>query len=187
MFCTLLLALVGCSVLGSNTVPYDSTPSGWHVVWQDRGTLATGRHSKAELYASFDAAVVRACGEMQTQHGPPYTLGYVMTRLQDRQKSYKTFFTLVDHFQFPIAPGSADFPSATSATGLNDGRGNITVAFWSGIGKDGGVATEALVPSSAPPWTHYHSSVTGRWYWGVETPGGQYPALGYEIGHNFGF
>jgi hypothetical protein len=186
-FSLLLVFLSACSILGKNPTPnQESTPAGWHIAWQDQGTLSSNRHTKEELYSLFDGAMVRACNEMQAQH-PPYTATGVMDSLKARQKNYNTVFTLVDHFQFPISAGSVDFPSATSATGLNDLRGNITVTFWNSIGKDNGVATEALIPAGAPPWTHYHSSVTGRWYWGVETPGGQYPALGYEIGHNFGF
>jgi len=182
-----LVVLSSCSVLGKNKpANQESTPAGWHVAWQDQGTLSSNRHTKAELYSLFDAAMVRACNEMQAQH-PPYTATGVMDSLKARQKNYSTVFTLVDNFQFTIAPGSADFPSATSATGTNDMRGNITVAFWNGIGKDNGVATEALIPSSAPAWTHYHSTVTNLWYWGVETPGQAFPALGFEIGHNFGF
>jgi hypothetical protein len=169
------LLLFGCPL---NREKYDRTPAGWHVHLEDQGTIGTGLHDKAQLFALFDAAMERALDECAVKVG--LDRGYCRSRIRKNDALY----TLVDNFYFPVAPGSADAPTATFASGCTYNRYETTVAFYNKAA--GTPADPSLVPPTAPSWTLKPSTTApGLVYWGEERPGEQYPALGYELHWQF--
>lgn len=166
----LLLLLTGCPL---NREKFDRTPNGWHVHWLDSGTIATGLHTKPELFALFDAAMERSFPECAAKVGLPES--YVRSKIRENDALY----TLVDNFYFPIVDGipAVDAPSALFASGETLNRLEVWIAFYN---KAPPVDFRAQVPKTAPPWTIKAGVSLPVWYYGEELDGMQYPALGYE-------
>lgn len=159
----LLLLPLGCANL--NREKYDRTPNGWHVHWEDQGTLVTGIHNKVELYNLFDAAMSRAITECANQ------MGLSESDVYNRARDYDTLYSLVDNAWFQAVGGGY-------AGGEVIGRHNVTVAFYSLSSVPNGD------PFTAPPWTiHQGVDHPDRTYFGVEVDGEQYPTLGHELTH----
>lgn len=177
-----LALLAGCPL---SREKYNRTPGGWHVHWQDQGTVATGIHSPLELFVLFDQAMAQAIPWCANYVNLP--ADYVAHKLRDNDALY----TLVDDFFFPVPYGSAsDAPTATAATGETFDRIEVEIAFWNRdrdytLNPDGAV-TPTMVPATAPSWTLKASvKYPGLVYYGVEIPGSEYPALGYELHWQF--
>lgn len=148
---------------------YDRTPGGFLVQWIDRGAISTGWTTKAALYAEFDVAMERVGRELLRDHGvdPATTRIYALGIL----------YILHDHVFFWTSAGPATgayWPYRTP---------EIAVAYWP-YGSD---PDPANVPATAPAWTVYQGTSTGTWYWGIYDPANMYAALGYEVGHRFGY
>ncbi len=73
---------------------YDRTPAGWHVHWEEQGTLTTGLHDKRQLYVLFDAAMERSLDECAARVNLPR--GYVASKI----RSNDALYTLIDNFYF---------------------------------------------------------------------------------------
>jgi len=161
--------------------PYDRadvTPAGWHVTWTDAGTVTSGLHTKDQIYDLFDAAMVRAAGQVETIYGIP------SVHVLNRARNGKRVHDLRDGFAFLVVGSPSDFPNAVYASG-EIMSGKMILAFWS---LDPGAATDpSLIPSSAPLWTVLRSPSTGLYRWGLEVEGDQFPALWYELGHQWGY
>lgn len=166
--------LLGCP---TDRERYDRTPNGWHVHWEERGTVTTGLHSKLQLYQLFDSAMERGIQEVHDGWG--FDLAYVRHVLRERDALY----TLVDNFYFPVIGGPAqDDPTAQYASGETLNKFEVYVAFY----NKGGPDTPEKVPADAPSWTLKDSvSFPGKVYWGAEIDGHQYPATGYELHWQF--
>lgn len=170
-----LLLLAGCN-LPWDREKYDRTPNGWHVHWTEQGTILTGLHDHLQLYSLFDAAMERSFPECAAKVGLPES--YVRSKIRDNDALY----TLVDNFHFTDIGQPTDANGTTEASGETLDRVEVWVAFYNKAGPD----IPANVPATAPSWTLKSStSFPGQVYWGVETPGGQYPALGYELHWQF--
>lgn len=171
----LLLLLTGCPL---NREKFDRTPNGWHVHWIDSGTIATGLHTKPELFALFDAAMERSFPECAAKVGLPES--YVRSKIRENDALY----TLVDNFYFPIVDGipAVDAPSALFASGETLNRLEVWVAFYNKKGPD----LPVNVPIVSPPWVRRDSTTyPGQVFWGMQDPLNEYPALGYELGWQF--
>jgi hypothetical protein len=169
------MAFLGCP--GAGTKP-DRTPNGWAVRWHEQGMLVSGRHDKYQLYALFDAAMTRAELEVEAAHGIP------AAQVEAKFRSWDTVFHLVDHYHFKPIGTPVDFPNAIFATGEEVSRYEYWLAFFS---PSAGSPDLAGIPADAPAWTIHYSDTYATYFWGVEIDGNQYPALGYELGHAFGF
>jgi hypothetical protein len=167
-----LLLLAGCKPREQ----YDRTPMGWHVHWEDQGTLVTGLHTKLQLFNLFDAAMERSFDECSARLNIP------RAAVASTIKRNDALYELVDNFYFAVDPGSADAPDAVYASGITYNRVEVKVAFYS---KFGGTSTPPAYSYDVPPWTVKQGPTTGLWYWGAEADGQQYPALGYELGWQF--
>lgn len=154
---------------GSNYSSDDLTPAGWHVLWQDQGTIATGLHTKLQVYQLFDAAMSRAGAAYQVKYGIP-----AQAYFDAIGKHYHVGFTLIDNARFGSGGGAID-SHASYATGLTQGPA-VTLAFYND--NDAGTAVPPF--ANSPTWTWLHDAVNGHWYFGTEDPGEQYPALEYE-------
>jgi hypothetical protein len=171
----LALCLSGCPLKDKKA---DRTPNGWRVKWKEQGTLTTGLHTQAEVYALFDAAMERSFPECAAKVGLPE--GYIRSVIQDRDALY----TLVDNFYWYVGPGSQDSPNTVYASGVTFSRYDTWVAFYNKAAASPALPT--AVPVNAPSWTLKDStSFPGQVYWGEERPGEQYPALGYELHWQF--
>lgn len=164
--------LLGCFLdkIGGGTTfkGMDRTPMGWHVDWVDQGTLVTGRHTKLEVYQLFDAAMTRAAVAYQFKTGRP--AAEYLKKIKDTGIG----FILRDHFMFPVQGVAIDFPGAAYASGETQGPA-VTLAFYNKASS----TWASDVPADAPVWTVIQGK-SGTWYWAVEYPGSQYPALEYE-------
>lgn len=190
MFKRLFIALLLPACIGKSDYQGDSTPDGWHIQWHEQGTVEAGYHTLAEIYSIFDSAPWRACQTFANSHSP-YTPEYVWNDMKKKQKTFDFQFQLIDNFWFPVGRGEAvDFPNATAAAGLNTGAGNITISFYT---EHDGTVDRSSVPLVYPagptvPWTPvYGLNEISKWMRGQDDTGNEFPALAYEIGHNYGY
>jgi len=168
-------ALSGCSTFGV-TEKYDRTPAGWHVHWIDHGTISTGRHSRSELYAAFDAAMERSFTEAAAKVN--LSRDYVAKTIRHRDALY----TLHDDSIFEVASGSADAPNAVDASGETGGRSHTAVAYFLWVSVKNGTA----IPAGTAPWTvHPNPNHADETIYGTEPADRLYPALGYELHWQF--
>lgn len=169
-----VLLLPACLIPNSKD-RYDRTPNGWHVHWLEQGTITTGLHSKLQVLVQFDVAMERSFPECAAKVGLPED--YVRRTIRDRDALY----TLHDDSIFQVAPGSADNPTGTWASGLEVGRTHSEVAYYLWIS-----VAPAAVPVDAPGWTlHQNPNRPAETIYGKEVDGGWYPALGYELHWQF--
>lgn len=176
-FCALALLVLALSACRDDLDRADHTPAGWPVRWKEQGTLAQGFHTKAEIYDLFDAAMIRAADEVELAHG-------IRAAAVLKRARRGGLFVLVDHWHFPAA-GAIDVPGEGFASGMIDGGSNVTVAFYNRAG--GGSYAASNEPQISRGWMIYYGPVTGFLYWGDEVDGRQFPALGYELAHEWGF
>lgn len=169
-----LLFLSACNTFGL-TEQYDRTPEGWHVHWLEHGTLLSGAHTRLELYNMFDAAMIRSIAECSKKVNLPED--YIRKSIKERDALY----TLYDDSIFPVAPGSADAPTAVWASGMTSGRSNTSIAFYLWVSVD-----PTQVPKNAHSWTiHPNPNHSDKMIYGADQPGNEYPALGYELHWQF--
>lgn len=161
---TALLLLPACGEDKDHT-PWESTQDGYLVAWYDQGTLGTGLLDKATLYAEFDAAMQLAADAMLAQYGTPRDTFFAVARLHKFRLHDNIFFYYSGQRVFGYHKDKKDF-------------NEVGVAYWP-------FRTDPVAPDpTAPLWTHYFSTISNLWYWGVHDVTALYAALRHEVGHH---
>jgi hypothetical protein len=150
--------LGGCEEEKERT--YELTPNGYFVAFD--GYQGTPYATVPELYAAFDAAMIRAAGELYRYGVQPETTEAV---------ARKVGFLLIDNTRFQV-------PDGRWAYGANFGE-----EMWIGLYRDQSAAPGTPFPADAIPWTCRIGTSTGKTYWAVWNINDLYPTLGHEIGH----
>lgn len=140
----------------------DKTPLGFHVEFEDLGTLSTGLLTKDVIFARFDESIVLAAFQLQDCYRVPYAS--VMAAPHD----HKIVFRIVDHWHYWS-------PWNGWVSGEAFGKELVKVTFW----KPG-------IPYESPyyPWTVGVDPRNGRTYYGL-FPGAMADILRHELGHVF--
>lgn len=143
----------------------DKTPSGFHVQFDDLGTLSTGLMTKNEIFRLFDKAFLEAGDIFEIKNGVP---------LQDflaAPHDHRIVFRLVDHWHY-FSPYNG------WVAGEAYDRETVFLSFW----------TQRLLPLNqfvSNPWT-IDSNQTGQLYYGDFPGAGSFAALiAHEMGHVF--
>ena len=145
--------------------PWESTPDGYWVCWYDQGTISTGLSTKAILYAEFDAAMQLAADQMLAQYGVAREDFLDVARLHKFRLHDNIFFYYADQRVFGYHEDNYDF-------------NEVGVAYWP-YRTDPNQADP-----SAPAWTHYYSTISNQWYWGVYDAPTLYAVLAHEVMHH---
>lgn len=164
----LLVALISAGCFSAPR--HETTSAGYMIRWNDNGTVKTGLHTRAEIFAAFDAAMLRSEAEVEKK--------WKIKSCGKYFRKQEFIFQLEDHFHFRAT--GVDYPDASFATGYWFGE-MIQLAFYN---KETPASAET---QAKRPWTLYTGPQTGIIYGGVELPGQQFPALTYELENAMGF
>ncbi len=161
------LVLPACEDDGEHDRDYrraDKTPSGFHVQFDDQGTLSTGLMTKAKVYALFDKAFVEAGDIFEVKNGVP--LQSFLAAPHDQ----RLVFRIVDHWHYYSVHNGW-------VSGEHYGEGTLLLSFWAQRLKPLGAV--------ANPWTLWTNG-TGQTYYG-DLPGGAgfRDIIIHEMGHVF--
>ena len=144
---------------------WETTPDGFIVYWYDEGTLSTDLSTKAVLYAEFDAAIQLAADQMLAQYGTPREDFIAAARLHKFRLHDNIFFYYNGQRVFGYHLDKKDF-------------NEVGVAYWP-------YRTDPNTPDpTAPVWTHYYSTISNQWFWGVHDVTALYAVLKHEVGHH---
>jgi len=162
-----LVLLSSCSLFGKKEKLKDwgePTSAGYRVEWADKGTTSSDRHTKAEILALFDKAMVQGREYLITRYGA--------TLEQVNLYAHATRYHLID-----------DKRIATNASGTGFASGityetNIYICLMT----RSVVGDRESVPADAAPWTIVDLG-DGKWSYGRLDPVRPFPALGHELGH----
>jgi hypothetical protein len=142
----------------------DKTPSGFHVQFDDLGTLSTGLMTKAEIYRLFDEAFLAAGDIFEVKNGVP------LQSFLSAPHDHRIVFRIIDHWHY-FSPYNGWVP------GEAFGRETILLSFWTQRLKPFGQVTN--------PWTLW-TNPTGQTYVGAFPGAGSFtPLIVHEMGHVF--
>lgn len=142
----------------------DKTPSGFHVQFDDLGTLSTGLMTRDQVYRLFDTAFLEAGDAFETKNGIP------LQNFLSAPHDHRIVFRIIDHWHYFS-------PQNGWVAGEAYGRETILLSFW----------TQRLKPFGPVPnpWTLWTNS-TGQTYYGAFPGSGSFSSLiEHEMGHVF--
>jgi hypothetical protein len=169
--CIAFILLAGCSLFGKRDGIKDygePTSAGFRVIYEDQGSVATGRLTKAEIFALFDQAQAKSARELITGHG-------VSAGTFDLYARKSTKYKLIDNKNFAIDASNTGFASGVS-------YGNI---IWVCLYSRKVVDRPDQIPEGTPAWTIVEFAVNNvqKWSYGWLDPANPFPALTHELGH----
>lgn len=157
---------VGCATGGHHSSsPWAVSPQGYHVAWNEQGSITQGRFTLEQAYEWHSKAVDRAVEALFTKHGIP--------KVESAAKARSLAYSLIDNHSF-------EFGGVYAAGQYLPQVNTVRVCLYSGWT----VSSLDAIPQGTPKWTIRPGyKIPNTLVYGVLTPGGEYPALAHELGH----
>lgn len=165
LLASLALALLGCGGHDHSSSPWTVSPQGYHVAWNEQGSVTEGRFAVAQVYEWHLLAVNRAAQELFDRHAIP--------KAETLAKAQAVAFSLIDNHSF-------EFGGIYACGQWMPHLNTMKVCLYG----QRTVASLEMVPKDAPKWTVRPGyKLPNTFVYGVLTPGGEFPALAHELGH----
>lgn len=165
LLAALALMVAGCNGHNHSSSPWTVSPQGYHVAWNEQGSVSEGRFTLAQVYEWHSKAVDRAVADLLKIHQIP--------EAESRAKARSVAYNLVDNHSFEFG---GIFASGQWLPQVNMVKTCI-------YGQNTVISLEA-VPKDAPKWTIRPGyRVPGTFVYAVAQTGFEFPSLAHELGH----
>jgi len=157
---------VGCATGGHHSSsPWTVSPQGYHVAWNEQGSITEGRFTLAQVHEWHSKIVERSANDLFKNHAIPVA--------ETMAKARSLAYDLIDNHSFEFG---GIFACGQYLSTLN----TIKVCLY---GQNTVYALDA-VPKDAPKWTVRPGyKIPGTFVYAVLMPGNEFPALVHELGH----